>query len=193
MVGSVVGVARAPPQPRGRRPLPPRSLGINWRINWRLVSSEQHHLPVDLPVDAGHGGVRSLRPGPEWYAGRPPIASRGRPALRVLGVLGVHRFDVGKAGTGVLQLLTAGGLGIWWLVDFILIVVGSFRGTRRSDSSSTGSRPASSTLGCAPPRPGGADWPAPRHTGRAHRRPLVPSDGSPRAHRPRRWRTNGRR
>lgn len=42
------------------------------------------------------------------------------------GVLGVHRFYVGKVGTGILQLLTLGGLGIWALVDFILIIVGSF-------------------------------------------------------------------
>lgn len=43
------------------------------------------------------------------------------------GVLGVHRFYVGKIGTGILQLLTLGGLGIWALVDFIMIVVGSFK------------------------------------------------------------------
>ena len=42
------------------------------------------------------------------------------------GVLGVHRFYVGKVGTGILQLVTLGGLGIWTLVDFIMIVVGSF-------------------------------------------------------------------
>ncbi len=42
------------------------------------------------------------------------------------GVFGVHRFYVGKIGTGVLQLLTLGGLGIWALVDFIMIIVGSF-------------------------------------------------------------------
>jgi TM2 domain-containing membrane protein YozV len=44
-----------------------------------------------------------------------------------LGCFGVHRFYVGKVGTGVLQLLTFGGLGIWALVDFIMIVIGSFR------------------------------------------------------------------
>jgi TM2 domain-containing membrane protein YozV len=43
-----------------------------------------------------------------------------------LGVFGVHRFYVGKIGTGVLQLLTFGGLGIWSLIDFIMIVVGNF-------------------------------------------------------------------
>ncbi|WP_423709394.1 NINE protein [Undibacterium sp. WLX3042] len=43
-----------------------------------------------------------------------------------LGVFGIHRFYVGKIGTGILQLLTFGGLGIWALIDFIMIVVGSF-------------------------------------------------------------------
>ena len=42
------------------------------------------------------------------------------------GVIGVHRFYVGTEVTGILQLLTLGGLGIWTLVDFIMIVVGSF-------------------------------------------------------------------
>jgi TM2 domain-containing membrane protein YozV len=43
-----------------------------------------------------------------------------------LGVFGIHRFYVGKIGTGILQILTVGGLGIWTLIDFIMIVVGSF-------------------------------------------------------------------
>ena len=43
-----------------------------------------------------------------------------------LGVLGVHRFYVGKIGTGILQLLTFGGLGIWALIDLVLIIVGGF-------------------------------------------------------------------
>lgn len=43
-----------------------------------------------------------------------------------LGGLGVHRFYVGKVGTGVAMIFTLGGLGIWMLIDFIMIVVGSF-------------------------------------------------------------------
>jgi len=43
-----------------------------------------------------------------------------------LGFLGVHRFYVGKVGTGILMLLTGGGFGIWALVDFIIIVTGNF-------------------------------------------------------------------
>lgn len=44
-----------------------------------------------------------------------------------LGWLGVHRFYVGKIGTGILMLLTLGGAGIWALIDLIVVTVGSFR------------------------------------------------------------------
>ena len=43
-----------------------------------------------------------------------------------VGTLGVHRFYVGKIGTGILQLITFGGFGIWTLVDIILIVCKKF-------------------------------------------------------------------
>ncbi len=44
-----------------------------------------------------------------------------------LGPLGLHRFYIGKIGTGILMLLTLGGLGIWVIVDLILIVTGNFK------------------------------------------------------------------
>lgn len=43
-----------------------------------------------------------------------------------LGCFGVHRFYVGKVGTGMLQLITLGGLGICALIDFVMIIVGAF-------------------------------------------------------------------
>ena len=44
-----------------------------------------------------------------------------------LGVFGVHRFYTGHIGTGILMLLTAGGCGIWALVDIIRIATGDFK------------------------------------------------------------------
>lgn len=44
-----------------------------------------------------------------------------------LGHLGVHRFYVGKIGTGILMLLTAGGLGIWYTIDMVMIILGKFK------------------------------------------------------------------
>ncbi|MFT6563403.1 MAG: TM2 domain-containing membrane protein YozV [Actinomycetes bacterium] len=60
-----------------------------------------------------------------------PIATQSRLAAAILcwflGFFGVHRFYVGKVGTGVLMIVTLGGLGIWTLIDFIMILIGSFR------------------------------------------------------------------
>jgi len=45
-----------------------------------------------------------------------------------LGVLGIHRFYVGKVGTAIIQIITIGGFfGIWAFVDLIMILIGSFK------------------------------------------------------------------
>ncbi len=44
-----------------------------------------------------------------------------------LGYLGVHRFYVGKIGTGILWMLTVGLFGIGYIVDLLLIASFKFR------------------------------------------------------------------
>lgn len=68
-----------------------------------------------------------------WY--RPVMANAPSDKSRAvalalcipLGVFGAHRFYVGKIGTGLLQLCTLGGLGLWYLYDLITIASGEFR------------------------------------------------------------------
>ncbi len=43
-----------------------------------------------------------------------------------LGGLGAHRFYAGKIGTGIIQLVTLGGLGVWTLIDLVMILMKKF-------------------------------------------------------------------
>lgn len=68
------------------------------------------------------------------YAERPEMAGvspKNRTAALLLciflGVFGVHRFYVGKVGTGLLYFFTVAFFGFGYIIDIVLIAAGSFR------------------------------------------------------------------
>lgn len=62
--------------------------------------------------------IKDMRINPEWMITL---------ALALfLGIIGAHRFYNGKTGTGILMILTIGGLGIWTTIDIIMILFGKF-------------------------------------------------------------------
>ncbi|GDY63326.1 hypothetical protein SAV14893_027190 [Streptomyces avermitilis] len=42
-----------------------------------------------------------------------------------LGSFGVGRFYMGSVGIGIAQLFTCGGLGIWALIDGVMLLAGN--------------------------------------------------------------------
>jgi TM2 domain-containing membrane protein YozV len=74
-------------------------LGIGWLIDLFLIPSMNRNAAL------------RFTPGPIDY-------SVAWLLLTFLGVLGVHRFYMGKWGTGILYLLTLGLFGIGLLYDF---------------------------------------------------------------------------
>jgi len=95
---------------------------------WRWKRTAEHPGKVvdrdEFRIER-HGSKRNI-------SGKNSLGSSTRKKLIALilclcfGVFGVHRFYAGKNKSAKVQLFTIGGLGIWFLIDLILIIVGEF-------------------------------------------------------------------
>lgn len=89
---------------------------------------ENPDVPGATSAAAGLGAAPAAAPVRDWRADNESDFTR-LPVFVLcifLGWFGLHRFYVGKIGTGILQLVTIGGPGLWTLYDLIVIVFGTF-------------------------------------------------------------------
>ncbi|MCS5533646.1 MAG: TM2 domain-containing protein [Candidatus Poseidoniaceae archaeon] len=47
--------------------------------------------------------------------------------LLAILIPGIDRMYAGSIGLGILKFITFGGMGLWWLVDIVKLVTGSYK------------------------------------------------------------------
>jgi TM2 domain-containing membrane protein YozV len=110
--------------------LGPVTLNSRGRATVRVAKglSYQSSLSARPPKGASRTATTDLDLTPDQAAflARLPRPARKSVALAYVlwlpfGLVGAHRYYLGKTGTAIAQTLTLGGLGVWWLLDFFLI------------------------------------------------------------------------
>ncbi len=94
------------------------------QAQWQAPQSHQWQAPQYFapPQYAPYPGqipVMAMEPQKSWLA---TVL-----LCQFLGTLGMHRFYTGRIISGIFQLLTFGGFGIWVFIDLIMIVSGDFK------------------------------------------------------------------
>jgi TM2 domain-containing membrane protein YozV len=87
-----------------------------WRPEWQ---APPYPVPPQYTPYPGQVPVMAMEPQKSWLA---TVL-----LCQFLGTLGMHRFYTGRIVSGIFQLLTFGGFGIWALVDLIMIYTDSFK------------------------------------------------------------------
>ncbi len=105
---------REPQQQQQAQWQPPQQ--PQWRPEWQ---APQQPVPPQYTQYPGQVPMMAMGPQKSWLA---TVL-----LCQFLGTLGVHRFYTGRIVSGIFQLLTFGGFGIWTLVDLIMIITGDFK------------------------------------------------------------------
>ncbi|MDD5921754.1 MAG: TM2 domain-containing protein [Eubacteriales bacterium] len=97
----------------------------NVNPEFQSQSQPQPQTPAQVYV------VNQANPGPYYEVQISPKKKKTVLILCILlGLFGVHRFYVGKTGTGILFLFTLGLFGFGWVIDIIRIALGSFKDSK---------------------------------------------------------------
>jgi TM2 domain-containing membrane protein YozV len=93
---------------------------ILYKYNFKYKMQTENNNSQDLNLQYMHNDSNTkTKLNPEWIITTILVI--------FFGYFGVHRFYNGKIGTGILMIITVGGLGIWVLIDFIMILLSKFK------------------------------------------------------------------